>query len=136
MARSKRAVGAVLLVAVAACGGNSEMVEPGTARFCEIHAEIEAIRGEMGFRATATELETGWYGQLPLFEEWPQVAPAAMKADAQLELAFMLAITHVYADAGFAVGLIDTEAMRAVNREYAEVTAATDRIAEWVDDHC
>jgi hypothetical protein len=115
-----------LAVALSACGGNP--AAPNPERFCEIHAELDAIDPFAG--SIQEQLATG-QAIRELLDEAARVAPEGIAADSAATLEAFEALFEIISDG--ATGGIDGAVLIAAD---AELNRAHAPIREWTEANC
>ncbi len=118
------AIGVVLLLGVAACGGN-DAADPE--RFCEINTEQEQSGDPLGDREEVAESRD-------LLDEALRVAPEEIRPSVEIVVDAFTVLWDALEAADF-----DQEQMELPDEfldPSSEVPAATDAIEEWIDANC
>jgi len=125
--RSRRvvALGVVLLLGVAACGGN-DAADPE--RFCEINAELDQLGDSLGEdREVVAETRN-------LLDEALRVAPEEIRPSLEIVVDSLTVFYDALEAADF-----DQEQMELPDEFFdpsSEVPAASDAMGEWIDANC
>ena len=117
------ALGVVLLLGVAACGGN-DAADPE--RFCEINTELEQL-GNSEDREVVAETRD-------LLDEALRVAPEEIRPSVEIVVDSLTVLYDALEAADF-----DQEQMELPDEFFdpsSEVPAASDAMGEWIDANC